>query len=65
MAKGKCRTRAKTKKGVRRAIHKYAKKLKSKKSHSHLTWSEAHGVATSIVTGKGPKKGKKGKRKKK
>lgn len=50
------KTRAKTKAGKRRAIHREAQKLKRKKSHRHLTQQEAHGVATRIVTGKGPKR---------
>jgi len=53
------KTKAKTKAGKLRAIHEEAKKLKRKKSHKHLTWKEAHGVATRIQMGKGPKKKRK------
>jgi hypothetical protein len=58
------KTRAKTKAGRQKAIHKEAKHLKSKTPWSHLTWREAHGVAKRIMTGKGSKKacGKKKKR---
>ena len=52
-------SRAKTKAGKRRAVHKAAKKLKAKPAWSHLTWKEAHGVASSIVSGKRKKKKRK------
>lgn len=51
--------KAKTKAGTQKQVHEEAKKLKKKKSHKHLTWEELHGVATKIVTGRGPKKRRK------
>jgi hypothetical protein len=58
------KSKAKTKKGIQRAIHKEAKHLKSKGPWKHLTWREAHGVAKRIVTGSGKSKGKKSGKKK-
>lgn len=47
---------AKKKAKVKAEIREEAHKLKRKKAWSDQPWSALYGVATRIVTGKGPKK---------
>lgn len=64
MAKRLKKAQPKRSKKTQAKIHSEAERLKAKGPWSHLTWREAHGVATNIVTGAGPG-GKRRKKKKK